>query len=72
MLNYRLKRLELKLNILNNARENNNQPESVNDAIMSFTSPLASPSFCSNVSGALNPLKTRLIITALKLFYKTQ
>ena len=53
MLNYRLKRLELKLSVLHNAKENNHtQTENTYDAHMPFTSPLASPSFCSNVSGA--------------------
>lgn len=56
MLNYRLKKLELKLNLLNgNANNANNSSPQNNEEINqletgSWSLPLASPSFCSNPS----------------------
>ena len=55
MLNYRLKRLELKLNLLNSNSSNSNHHHNEENLLCvtlspkPWTSPLASPSFCNSL-----------------------
>jgi len=49
MFNYRVKRLELKLNLLaNSCADSSSAPGGFEQSVISLTSPMASPSFCSN------------------------